>query len=403
MRADRTREGSLQVTRPKLTAALERLLVAFRPGVTGSLPANLTSVPQRLLVAKVHGMGDSVLIRMVVQQLSERRERHPEMLIGVLAGPATREVMTIDTNWMVHLYSQKELDLAYAYGLMKRIRRMRYDAVLNFEQGSIAGTAFLRATGIPIHLGFIPVAKSPKVTFLTHGVPFEDTRSMWSSFVTLARIIDPELSETPRTLELKGSPETRQWLGEWWRAKIGDEDETAVALHLGCGPGMDFKRWPLERFVRLAETIALESRKITFILTGTAIEKPLIREFIKAYGGYAVDASDAGSIDHTAAILKRSSLLISNDTGVMHLGAALGVPTLGLFGPTTPRHWGPIGRQATAMYDTSVQCSPCVNNYQNLMPTSCVNADYGRCMRDIGLESVTKAARTLLSVPAVQL
>lgn len=388
------REAPRSVPRPRLTSAVENLLLAFGVGEAKERVSTLARVPRRLLVVKVHGMGDGVLIRMIVQQLSEL---HPEMKIGVLGGAATREVMTLGSDWQFHAYGQKELTIRSALVLMREIKQARYDAILNFEQGSIAGTAFLRATGIPIHLGFFPVAKSPKTRFLTHGVRFEEARSMWSSFAALARLIDPRLCEKTATLKLESSPETLQWLKEWWRTKIGDAGERAVALHLGCGPGMDFKRWPIDRFIQLAERIAIAMGPVTFILTGTSTEHPLIREFTKLYRGRAADAADAGSISHTAAILQRTLLLVSNDTGVMHLGAALGVPTVGLFGPTSPDHWGPVGQSATAAYETAVECSPCVNNYQNRMPSRCVNADYGRCMRDIGVESVMNAVRIVVS------
>jgi heptosyltransferase-2 len=354
----------------------------------------LATIPRRLLVVKVHGMGDSVLIRVIIERL---RQRFPQMRIGVVVGPATREIMTLNSDFRVHHYSQKELSARSAFASLREIRRVGYDAVLNFEQGSIAGTALIGATGVRIHIGFVPVTGSPKSMFLTHGVRFDDMRSMWDSFIALARIIDPELPETPGTLEIKSQPETIEWVEAWWRTKVGDGREAAVALHLGCGPGMDFKRWPLQRFVELAEIINRRTGRATIILTGTAFEKPLIDEFMRTYRGRAVDASDAGSIERTAAILKRSRLLVSNDTGVMHLGAALGVGTVGLFGPTSPRHWAPIGLRATYVYDTSAACSPCVNNYLNLMPSQCANFDRGRCMRDIGVDAVVAAAQRVSS------
>jgi heptosyltransferase II len=376
--------------RPRLTAALESVLRLWSGGAARDASEPLASIPRRLLVVKVHGMGDSVLIRLIIEGL---RKRHPEMEIGVLAGPATREVLTMGTDFRVHLYDQNQLSTLSVIDSLLAIRRMKYDTVLNFEQGSIAGTAFIGCAGVPIHVGFVTVEDSPKSLFLTHGVSFEESRSMWQSFVALARIVDPGLTEVAEELVIRPRLETEQWLGSWWRANIGDGLENAVALHLGCGPGMDFRRWPLENFVALAEQINLEARQVTIILTGTALEKRLISQFISAYRGHAIDASDVGSIERTAAILRQSRLLVSNDTGVMHLGAALGVATVGLFGPNSPRHWAPIGPRATYVYDTDVACSPCINNYQNRTPSYCANIDLGRCMRDIKNESVLAGAR----------
>jgi heptosyltransferase-2 len=375
--------------RPRLTATAERLLRVIGTNAGPVAPDPLASIPKRVLIVKVHGMGDSVLIRLIIEQL---RRRHPAMEIGVLAGPATREILTIGTDLQVHLYSQKDLNVRSAYDSLRQLRHAGYDAILNFEQGSIAGTAFLACTGIPIHVGFVPTGNSPKSIFLTHQVPFDESRSMWQSFISIARVLDPELTEVTQELTIPLHPETEAWLSEWWQTKIGTSKEKVVALHLGCGRGMDFKRWPLERFVALARRISeLVAGPITIILTGTALERPLIHQFIAAFRGRAIDASELNSIERTVALLRRSDLLVSNDTGVMHLGAALGVATVGLFGATSPKHWAPVGCRATYVYDTQVACSPCVNNYRNLMPSRCTNSEQGRCMRDITAESVIGA------------
>ena len=96
-------------------------------------------------------------------------------------------------------------------------------------------------------------------------------------------------------------------------------------------------------------------------------------------------------------MLRRCGLLVSNDTGIMHLGAAIGVPTVGLFGPNTPRHWAPIGPRATYVYDTAAPCSPCINNYINRMPSVCVNAEKSRCMKDISVASVLTAVTRVVA------
>ena len=265
-------------------------------------------------------MGDSVLIRSILEKL---RARNSAMQIGILAGPATADILSRGTDFGVHMYHQKELAFKSAVATLLEIRRSKYEAVLNFEQGSVAGTAFLAATGIPARLGFLDAAKSAKHRFLTHVAFFDDRRSMWQSFLALARLIDPGISEDFGPFSIDLSAETEQWLFHWWKLRIKD-GATAVALHLGSAPGMDFRRWPLEQFVSLAEELQVSWQDPTMILTGTQIEAGLIRSFMSEYTGHSVDASGAGTIERTIAILQRCALLVSNDTGIMHLGAALG-------------------------------------------------------------------------------
>jgi heptosyltransferase-2 len=376
--------------RPRLTAGLERVLRVLPACAALRATTPLESIPRRLLVVKVHGMGDGVLIRLIMEQL---RKRHATMQIGVLAGAATREILTLGTDFRIHLYDQKGLTSRGAFDSLREIRRAGYDTVLNFEQGSIAGTAFIRCTGIPTRIGFIPLEYSPKSIFLTHGMRFDESHSMWRSFVKLAQLVDPGLTETAVALPMPPGADTEEWLTGWWWENLGDRDEETIAFHVGSAAGMEFRRWPLRNFVALAERIALERPGATIVLTGTTLDKQPIAEFMTAYRGRTVDASNAGSLTRTAAILKRARLLVSNDTGVMHLGAALDVGTVGLFGPNTPKHWAPIGRRATYVYETSVACSPCVDNYRNQTPSRCTNVEQGRCMRDISVEAVMQAAR----------
>jgi ADP-heptose:LPS heptosyltransferase len=387
--------GKRGADRPWLTAACDRLLGHITTIGSSGAAAPLSQVPRRLLVVKVHGMGDSVLVRAILQQL---QSRFPDMDIGVLVGAGTAEIMTLDSNFRPHMYSQKQLSLRSALRTLFEIRRSHYDTVLNFEQGSVAGTAFLAATGIPIRLGFVTPGQDAKARFLSHCLQFDEDRSMWQSFVALARLLDPGLAATMGAFPIRSRPEPDKWLEEWWRAHIGG-CQRAVAIHLGSARGMDFRRWPLERFVRLAEELEFRFGKVSIVLTGAEAERDLIQRFMHEYSGHAVDASDLGTIERTIGLLRRCGLLVSNDTGIMHLGAAMGVPTVGLFGPNTPRHWAPIGPRATYVYDTAAPCSPCINNYTNRMPSVCMNTDKSRCMHDISVASVL-AAVTRVVAPA---
>lgn len=379
--------------RPWLTAACDRFVQRIATRNFSGTATPLSLVPRRLLVVKVHGMGDSVLIRAILEQI---KSRHPDMDIGVLVGAGTIEIMTLDSKFRAHIYNQSQLSLKSAAATLFEIRRAHYDAALNFEQGSAAGTAFLAATGIPIQLGFIALGQNSKARFLSHALQFDETQSMWQSFLALARLIDPGLAATTGTFPIHSRPEADKFLEEWWKAHIGSS-QRVIALHLGSAQGMEFRRWPLERFVRLAEELRVRCATLSIVLTGTAVEKDLIHDFRHKYSGHAVDGSDLGTIENTVGVLRRCKLLVSNDTGIMHLGAAIGTPTVGLFGPNTPRHWAPIGPRATYVYDTAAPCSPCINNYANRTPLVCVNSEKSRCMHDISVAAVLAAVTRVVS------
>jgi heptosyltransferase-3 len=349
--------------------------------------------PRKLLAVKVHGMGDSIMVRSILEHLCRFRRN---LQLGVLVGPATREVMTLGSEFVTHTYDPQSRGLAAIAHELRQIRKQRYDTVLNFEQISLTGTAFLRATAIPTRLGFLPLSDSPKALFLTHPVQFRQQDTMWKSFIRLTQVICPDLPEDLSIVPLKCGEQAHRDVCQWWNSEIGEKSIRAIGLHLGCGKGMKYRQWPVKRFISLANAISSAVQGVVVVLTGTTDEQPLIREFIDSYRGPAVDASGEGSVERTALILKRCDLFVSVDTGAMHLAAAMGTPTVGLFGPNTPKHWAPVGPRATSVYNTNLPCSPCINNYMDSRPLSCTYLEKSRCMLDIDVKTVLSAAKGVI-------
>jgi heptosyltransferase-2 len=276
--------------------------------------------------------------------------------------------------------------------MLGEIKHCAYDTALSFEQGSLAGTAFLRATGIPRRAGFASGSDRIKGALLTHGLGFQSDSSMWQSFLSLARLIDPGLANSLMPLPLALTDEQLRLGASWLRERIPRAPGRPAVFHLGSGAGQPFKRWAVPKFAMLAQKLRDRDRNLSIILTGLPNERDLMSQFCSLYDGSVIDATDLRSIAMTASVLSHCGLLVSNDTGVMHLGAAMGVPTVGLFGATTPLQWGPAGRAAVHVYATEVKCSPCIDSFLNRVPVHCANPDYGRCMTDVSVEAVLEAA-----------
>ena len=336
-------------------------------------------------------MGDAVMIRSIIEQLMRRR---PKIEIGVLVGRGTKEVMTIGADFRMHEFGGFK-ELARLLKTLLGIRRSRYQAILNFEQNFPRVNLALMTAGSRVRIGFAPASNPSSTAFLTRSIRFQPEHSMWQSFVALARTIESGISDALGTLPLKCSAQAEGCVEDWWTASLAGR-RPVVAIHPGSYY-MEFRRWPLERFIQFAEHLRAQSPDLAIVLTGTPPEHPLIQEFIARYSGYAVDTSELGSVEKVASILRRCDLLVSNDTGIMHLGAAMGTPTVGLFGATTPKHWAPVRPRAITVYETSVPCSPCVNIYAGLQPHECSNPDKTRCMRDISVGSVVSAARSVVA------
>jgi ADP-heptose:LPS heptosyltransferase len=376
--------------RPAITQLCERLLLRFlvRKTLTDEV-ASLRTVPGRILAVKVHGMGDSVLVRSLLEHF---HRRHPQVQIGVLAGPANRDVLSLESSFNVHQYDQHSTNIVTALRTLIEIRKPHYQAVINFEQGSLAGTAFVRCAGIPVHVGLVSREQSAKATLLTHALHFRDEDSMWASFIRLMRIIDRDFPEPISTIPLPIDEHIRREIREWLSAQTGGSMERVVAFHLGSAQTRPYRRWPVERFIALAERLRLGSPNLLLVLTGQAFERPLLQEFTAGYSGRVADATGLGSIARVAALLAESHLLVSNDTGIMHLGAAMGTPTVGIFGPASPRRWGPVGPYTAAVSATGVICSPCAETYLLCDPEDCANPDRMRCLNEVTVDMAFEAA-----------
>jgi ADP-heptose:LPS heptosyltransferase len=157
-------------------------------------------------------------------------------------------------------------------------------------------------------------------------------------------------------------------------------DDFTVAMHIGSGSRK--KAWPPDRFAQLAETLVTRRGARVVVLTG-----PADAELARAYRERTLSGTsimlNCHPLSEIAAILKRCSVFVGNDSGITHLAAASGAPVVALFGPTDPRVWGPRGK-AVALLRGRAQCSPCLRDTMQ----RCVHQ---MCMEEIAVEKVYEA------------
>jgi heptosyltransferase-2 len=133
------------------------------------------------------------------------------------------------------------------------------------------------------------------------------------------------------------------------------------------------KRWPASYFCKLAKELTSEG--VSVWVLGSTAETSIATEILEAAGS---NAHDLTSTDLRNAILalKLANVCVSNDSGLVHVSAAIGTPTIGIFGPTSPWHWAPLNPLAAVIEAASnVPCRPCHK------PTC--RMKHHNCMRDI--------------------
>jgi len=159
-------------------------------------------------------------------------------------------------------------------------------------------------------------------------------------------------------------------------------------VRIGICPGAEYgpaKRWPVERFRAVMEEVS-RRRECVWVILGVTKDRPLAQCLLDGFSGQAEDLTGKTSLKELITELQSTRLLLTNDTGTMHLAALLEVPTVSIFGSTEPLLTGPTGNNHTVIRH-QVECSPCFLRECPL--------DF-RCMKSIEPAEVTEKVLRLL-------
>ncbi len=145
-------------------------------------------------------------------------------------------------------------------------------------------------------------------------------------------------------------------------------DKTLIGIHPGVSESGRSRIWPLHNWVGLIRKASKEKKPWMFILTGTSNEKPMIEAIIKnltaAEQKYAISTAGMFSLNELFCLLKHLNVFIASDTGPMHMAAAIGTRTIGLFGPNTPVRRAPYGPKNISIYHPLLK-EPCINVHKD--------------------------------------
>ncbi len=159
-----------------------------------------------------------------------------------------------------------------------------------------------------------------------------------------------------------------------------------VGFCASVGNSVRARQWPKENFRELATRILVEEGNARIILTGTR-EDAALNEFIRDGRPRILNLSGKAGLEELFCLLAAMTIFISNDTGPMHVAAAQGVPTLGLFGPSSPALWRPYGERNGFLYRGEEVCclAPCNVPQKGLVRECRLEGDE----RDICIRSIT--------------
>ena len=276
------------------------------------------------------------------------------------------------------------------YSVILSILKIRPEIVFDLEFFSKFSTLLSGLSRAPARVAFaLPTLWRSLI--VTNQVALEKNRHVLSSFCEQVLSIAPFRHDIPAIEAMRVTAEDHASLVK----KFPIEGKRIIVININAGDTFLERRWPAERFARLVDRIARENDYV-FCFTGDVAEKDYVLSTIEGIGSRdkCLDTSGELSLPELGALLQRSEILISNDSGPVHLAASLGTATVALYGPESPDFYGVV-QMDTRNICKRISCSPCMNVYSAKQFRCPYDA---QCMREISVDEVLRHVRSLETV-----
>ena len=356
--------------------------------------------PDRLLIINPFGIGDVLFSTPLIAAV---RAAYPHAEIAYLCNRRTHEVLRHNPHLNTIVVFEKDEYralwraskrrwLGAAVGLLRRVARERFDMAIDLSL-SDRYSAVLACLGVPTRIGFNYRGRG---RFLTHRVDisgYED-KHVVEYYRDLLRSL--QIPMGAGRLQLFTTTAGRQAAdARLAQAGIGPEHLT-VGLVPGGGTswGVDsaFRRWRLDRFADVGNAL-VERHGARVFLFGEPSDRQMCREVADRMQQGVIDLSGTTDLSQFMHLVARCHLLICNDGGPLHIAVSLGVPTVSVFGPVSPRVYGPYPSGSRHRVVTKpLACRPCYHHFK-LPPCPYERA----CLETLETEPVLAAVSALMA------
>jgi heptosyltransferase-2 len=366
-------------------ALLGRGVAAFGHGGSRTLPDD----PSDVLVIRLWGLGNLALMAPLFAANAGRRVRL--LTLQRNAAFVRRHLPGVDL-----LGVPDPVSPAFPFVVADHARSMardRPDVVVDCEQFLRLPLALARLASSAACVG-LDTPGQGRGRLLDAPVAYDPVRHVSETFAAIWAAAG--LATAPGPGGLQARPEEHTQL----RRRLGLDDRPLVVLHPGSGDHFPGRRWPAERYGALLPLLAEDGRR-QLVVTGTRSERRLTARVLSAA---ALACSEpvldlTGELDVIALIdlLAGAALLVTNDTGPLHIADALGTRTVGLFGPNTPHRYGPRSRGSLALH-ADLPCSPCLDD-RHMKRSACRHFS---CMTSLSVPDVAVACQVAIDQPVQQ-
>ena len=363
---------------------------------------------KKILVVKLDHIGDVLLATPVITNL---RLHYPHAHIALLVGswskqviecnPHLDEILCYDSPFFSRL--SRGATLKDAMQILRRLKSERYDLIVEMRGDFLTLTlAMLKGGRYRLDRSTQRVLEKLRTFFkATMNLVFVilsaaknllkrvTKRSFAALKMTGIRVIitkedEPVYSEheveinldvlragdipiTSRKTFFNVPSENQTWAKDFLSELGIDTSKPIVAIHPGSP--IPLKRWPADRFAKLADILI--ERKMQVLFLGVAAEKQFVEDIQAQMRHSSINIAGRTNLQQLGAVLQNCHLFIGNDSGPMHIAAAVGTRVIGLFGPSSPQRFGPFGDNCTAIRK-ELDCLPCMKEKCRLGVEGCI-------------------------------
>jgi lipopolysaccharide heptosyltransferase II len=340
----------------------------------------------KILIRATNWVGDAI---MALPALRAVRNRFAGAHIAIVARPYVADIyrdQQICDQLIAYYPRGAHAGLSGREGLARELRAQKFDVALLLQNAFDAAWLAWRA-GIPERIGY---ARDGRSLLLTKAVrvpkPSEIPAHEQFYYLELLRragCVDGLTGDKSISLAVPSNSSARA--GAYMLAAGVRPQTFRVAIGAGASYG-SAKCWPPERFAAVANRL-IDEFDADVVLFGTAAEKTVAAAIAAAMHRPPIDLTGKTAIADLPALLSRCHLFVGNDSGAMHVAAAVGLPVVAVFGPTDPNGTAPVTTRCTIVQEKPY-CSPC---FLRRCPTD------HRCMTRILPSAVEAAARSWLA------
>lgn len=356
------------------------------PAVSSVTPINDGSslVPHytRILLIKPSSLGDIIHTLPVVSAIrAQWPESHITWLVKRQWAEVVERVEGIDRVWAVDPTVRSWITQGLA------LRAERFDLALDL-QGLFRSAMLARVSGAPMRIGFAN-GREGSPWFYTHrvSVPDSDLHAV-DRYLLLAAALGIELPRKPRFVFRMLDEDLSAVRGVFQRHGYSI-DKPWVAMNVGAR--WLTKRWPLTSFATVADQLS-GSHRAPVVIIGSAEDRLYANKLQSLMTRPCVNVSGEVPLKCLPALLSKATVMITNDSGPMHIAAACGVPVVAMFGPTSATRTGPYG-VGHHVLTGQVSCSPCFSRV-------CQHNPEMECLVRITPTHVVDVVRPLLAAQA---